>query len=69
MRRRVIWPQGTRIASDDPMTIDVPGLGTLTIGDQVAGGGVEYGNRLPEGIDAIPSGCPTDEMVAFYPDS
>lgn len=64
----VIWPHGTKVVSDDPLTVDVPGLGRLRIGDEVGGGADVYGDHLPEGIDAIPSGCPTEEVVAFYPE-
>jgi hypothetical protein len=65
----VIWPHGTKIATDDPLTIDVPSLGRLRVGDYVDGmGGDEYVDYLPKGIDAVPSGCPTDQVVAFYPD-
>jgi hypothetical protein len=63
----VIWPHGTKIASDDPLTIDVPGLGRVSVGDQVAGGDDVNVDRLPKGNDAIPSGCPTEQVVAFYP--
>jgi hypothetical protein len=64
----VIWPHGTKIATDDPLTIDVPSLGSLRVGDYVdAMAGDEYVDYLPKGIDAVPSRCPT-EVVAFYPD-
>ncbi len=63
----VIWPHGTKIASDNPLSIDVPGLGPLTVGDHVDGGGDEYVDYLPKGLGAIPSGCPTEQVVAFYP--
>ena len=63
----VIWPNGTKITSEDPVTIDVPGLGQVTVGDHVDGGGDEYVDYLPKGIDAIPKGCSTEQVVAFYP--
>jgi hypothetical protein len=63
----VVWPYGTEVASDDPLTIDVPGLGTLRVGDPASGGAVEYGDQLPEGLEA-PSDCPTEHVIAFYPD-
>jgi hypothetical protein len=64
----VIWPYGTEITSDRPLTIAVPGLGTLQVGDPASGGAVDYGDHLPKGIDVIPSGCPTERVIAFYPD-
>lgn len=64
----VIWPSGTEIASVEPLAIDVPGLGRVALGDRVDGGGDEYVDRLPKGIDSIPAGCPTEQVFAFYPD-
>ena len=64
----VIWPYGTEIASNEPLTIDVPGLGRVALGDQVDGSGDEYVDRLPKGIDSIPAGCPAEQVFAFYPD-
>jgi hypothetical protein len=63
----VLWPHGTRIVSDTPLTIDVPGLGRVRVGDHVEGGGVEYVGHLPKGIDSIPSGCPTQQVLGFDP--
>lgn len=63
----IVWPYGTEIVSDDPLVVDVPGEGKVTIGDQVMGGASRYGDRLPAGIHAVPSGCPT-EIYAYYPD-
>jgi hypothetical protein len=63
----VIWPYGTKIASEHPLTIDVPGLGRLKVGDHADGGADEYAHHLPTGIDAIPSSCPMHRVLAFYP--
>lgn len=62
----VIWPHGTKIVSDDPLTIDIPGSDQVTIGDHVEGGGDVYSDYVPEGIDTIPPSCP-GEVIAFYP--
>lgn len=35
----VIWPHGTEVVQDDPLTIDVPGLGEVRIGQDVQIGG------------------------------
>ena len=36
----IIWPHGTEVAEEDPLTIDVPDVGTVGLGDTVelAGG-------------------------------
>lgn len=62
----VIWPYGTEVVSDDPLTIDVPGLGRVTIGDHVEGGADDYVDQLPSGIDALPSGCFDERLAVFY---
>jgi hypothetical protein len=65
----IIWPHGTRITSDAPVTIEVPGLGQIMIGDPIDGGASNVTvDRLPKGIDAIPPGCPTEHVVAFDPE-
>jgi len=72
----VIWPHGTKITADDPLTIDVPSLGSLRVGDYVGGlgdqfvnhrPGEEYLDYLPKGIDRVPSGCHRNQVIAFYP--
>ena len=64
----VIWPHGTKVVLESPLTIDVPGVGRVAVGDRIEGGGDPYGSHLPDGIDAIPSVCPSDDVIAFYPD-
>jgi hypothetical protein len=72
----VIWPHGTTITADDPLTIEVPGLGSLRVGDGVDGSGdqfvnhrpgQEYVDYLPKGIDRVPTGCRRNQVIAFYP--
>lgn len=31
----VVWPHGTEVTSDDPTTIDIPGVGEIAVGDEV----------------------------------
>jgi|1186.fasta_scaffold800995_2 hypothetical protein len=64
----VIWPHGTTITDRDPLTIEVPGLGQVRVGSGVDGGADGVGD-LPKGIDTIPSGCPTRQVIAFFPNS
>jgi len=72
----VIWPHGTKITADDPLTIDVPGLGSVRVGDRIDGSGDQlvnhrpgqkYVDDLPKGIDRVPTGCRRNQVIAFYP--
>lgn len=67
----VIWPHGTEILDEDPVRIEVPGLGQVKVGDRVDGGGdILADDHRPTGIDEIPSDCSTsEEIIAFFPDS
>jgi hypothetical protein len=39
----VVWPNGTDVGEEDPVRIDVPGYGTLQVGDDARiGGGLVY---------------------------
>jgi hypothetical protein len=64
----VVWPEGTKITSDEPLTIDVPGLGRLRIGDPVDAGAVMYEDGMPTSMPAVPSDCRTDTVAVLYPD-
>lgn len=64
----IIWPHGTEIVSGEPLVIEVPGMGKVGVGDRVSGGGDEYVDYLPDGIEAIPPGCSEGSVFAFYPD-
>jgi hypothetical protein len=35
----IVWPHGTDVVKQDPLTIDIPGYGTFTLGDEVQVGG------------------------------
>ncbi|MCZ2859627.1 hypothetical protein [Blastococcus sp. VKM Ac-2987] len=62
----IVWPSGTEVVHEDPVTIDVPGLGTYGLGDEVevAGGFVlEHSSQEVEpgpfdvaGV-TVPAGC------------
>ncbi len=68
-RQTIIWPHGTKILSENPLAIDVPELGRVTVGDRIVGGGTSWqADRLPDGIDALPDGCPDDQLFAFRPE-
>ncbi len=35
----IVWPHGTEVVNDDPLTIDIPNYGTFAVGDDVEVGG------------------------------
>lgn len=35
----LVWPHGTDVVDEDPLTVAVPGLGDVTVGDEIAIGG------------------------------
>lgn len=35
----IVWPPGTEVIEDDPLRVDVPGSGTIGLGDDVELGG------------------------------
>ena len=44
----IVWPHGTEVVDEDPLTIDVPGHGTYGLGDEVQIGGgfvLEHSSR------------------------
>jgi hypothetical protein len=67
--RTVFWPHGTTINSDNPLEIDAPGLGRVAEGDELGEVGAYdlSADHLPDGIDEIPSDCPSDDLVALVP--
>lgn len=55
-RYTAVWPHGTKVVSDDPLTIDVPQLGKVRVGDLI-GGGV---SDLASPPDGTPKSCPSE---------
>ncbi|GAA2089218.1 hypothetical protein IDH50_16000 [Aeromicrobium tamlense] len=49
----VIWPVGTDVVDEDPLTIDIPHLGELSLGDRVE---VPGGMVLEHSSDTVPPG-------------
>lgn len=69
----IVWPGGTRVAKNNPLTIEIPEGGTFTLGDQVQlGGGMireHFGGRIRPGpfvVDGIlvPAKCAKHDI--FY---
>lgn len=60
-----IWPNGTTVLNDAPLTLDVPGLGTVRGGDEVNGAG-GYFDVATDNVDVdIPASCGTTQAVTF----
>ena len=60
-----VWPENTRVISDSPLALQVPGLGKVRAGDLVVGGGGLF-DAATDGVDiVIPSSCGTTQGVTF----
>ncbi|MFW6772931.1 hypothetical protein ACOACO_01510 [Nocardioides sp. CPCC 205120] len=58
----VVWPHGTEVVGTDPLVVDVPGVGELSLGDDVAvGGGTVHGYR------AVPRRCAASPLFRAAP--
>lgn len=68
------WPKGTKVVSEDPLTIDVPGEGKVTVGDTVQGAGGSHSTASDSEVDSskpelpIPASCPSTSWVDFRPE-
>lgn len=49
----VIWPVGTDVVDEDPLTIDIPGMGEFSLGESVE---VPGGMVLEHTSDTVPPG-------------
>lgn len=63
-----LWPAGTELVSEDPLTIDVPGTGEVQVGAAVrgAGGYIEAGGY--GGEPTLPKSCSEAPVVSFRSD-
>ena len=67
----IVWPHGTEVVDDHPLTIEVPGHGTYDLGDEVEVGGgfvLEHSSRDRElgpfdvaGV-TVPAGCAAHDV-------
>lgn len=71
----IVWPPGTEVVEDDPLTIDIPDYGTFALGDevQVAGGFVlEHPTRevepgpYPAGGVTVPAACAKHDIFVAH---
>ena len=50
----VIWPHGTEVTDEDPLTIEVPGYGTFALGDEVHLAGGMVFEQTSDQMEAAP---------------
>ena len=50
----IVWPHGTEVVGDDPLTVDIPDYGTFTVGDEVLVGGGFVVEHSSDDIEAGP---------------
>ncbi|HSE10213.1 MAG TPA: hypothetical protein VLB29_16250 [Nocardioidaceae bacterium] len=72
----IVWPHGTELVDEEPLTIEIPGYGTFALGDevQVAGGFVleheetdtEPGPRKAGGL-TVPAECAEHDIFLARP--
>jgi hypothetical protein len=43
----IVWPHGTKVINEDPLTIEIPDNGTFTVGEEVRIGGGYVLERSP----------------------
>ena len=53
----VVWPHGTEVVDEDPLTISIPNDGEYSVGDELEVGGGESPLDEPGGID-VEAECP-----------
>lgn len=63
-----IWPNGTTVVAEDPLTIEVPDLGRVELGDEIEGaGGFHDPADAPHGV-SIPDTCDSKTIVTWRPE-
>lgn len=67
----VVWPSGTSITNEDPLTLKLPSGAELTIGQMVSGGGGYHQASSVQIEVSIPGECipETGEVAVFNPDA
>jgi hypothetical protein len=62
----IVWPHGTKVVNEDPLTIDIPDNGTFTLGEELRVGGgfvLEHspGDRVADPFEVagvtVPTSC------------
>lgn len=67
----VIWPSGTSIAGEDPLTLELPSGEELAVGQAVSGGGGYHDSSSAQVEVDIAAACvpETGEVAVFNPDA
>ncbi len=65
-----VWPSGTRVTEPEGPVIDVPNLGTITIGDHVEGAGGYMSAKRFDDVwsPSVPDSCVGAELVVYRPE-
>jgi hypothetical protein len=62
----IVWPYGTKVVNEDPLTVEIPDYGTFTLGEEVRVGGgyvLEHsrGDRAADSFEVagvtVPTSC------------
>ena len=66
----VVWPSGTSIVREDPLTLELPSGEELAVGQAVSGGGGNHDSSSGRVEVDIPAECvpETGEVAVFNPD-
>lgn len=71
----IVWPPGTEVVQDNPLTIDIPNYGTFSLGDEVQVGGgfvLEHSSRnvepgpYPAGGVTVPAECAKHDIFVAH---
>lgn len=70
----VVWPSGTSIASEQPLTLELPSGQELAVGQTVTGGGGaidadQVGVDIPAECVPQTGGMESGQVIVFNPDS
>lgn len=67
----VVWPSGTSIISEEPLTLKLPSGEELIVGQVVSGGGGYHQASSVQVEVSIPAGCvdETGQVAVFNPDA
>jgi hypothetical protein len=59
------WPLGTKVVSESPLTLRIPGLGAVSAGESLKGAGGVFDAAIDQVGFKVPTSCGTTEVVTF----